>query len=137
MQSSLSAHSGICVKRKLPTHGRGALACRAFCGTLRDVKKFDCITAMKALGEENRLRLVRLLLKQQRSVNELAEALKITQYNVSKHLRVLREAGLVEQEKQGQQRLYALASTFTQHLADNDSVLDLGCCQFDFKKLPK
>ncbi len=92
---------------------------------------------MKALVEDNRLRLVRLLLKQQRSVNELAEALKITQYNVSKHLRVLREAGLVEQEKQGQQRLYALASTFTQHLADNDSVLDLGCCQFDFKKLPK
>jgi DNA-binding transcriptional ArsR family regulator len=70
-------------------------------------------------------------------VNELAETLQITQYNVSKHLRVLREAGLIQQAKLGQQRLYALAETFTEHLAENKNVLDLGCCQFDFTKLPK
>ena len=92
---------------------------------------------MKALGEENRLRIVRMLLKKQCSVNEIAEALDITQYNVSKHLRVLNEAGLLEKEKNGQQRLYALASEFTEHLAKNKNVLDLGCCQFDFTKLPK
>lgn len=92
---------------------------------------------MKALGEESRLRIVRMLLKGRRSVNELADELDISQYNVSKHLRVLREAGLVEQEKHGQQRLYALASEFSDHLADNHNVLDLGCCQFDFTKLPK
>ena len=101
------------------------------------MKKFDCIKAMKALGEENRLRIVRLLLKGQRGVNDLAESLEISQYNVSKHLRVLREAGLVEQEKMGQQRLYALASEFAEHLTVNKNVLDLGCCQFDFSKLPK
>jgi DNA-binding transcriptional ArsR family regulator len=101
------------------------------------VKKFDCITAMKALGEENRLRMIRMLLKKQCSVNEIAEELDITQYNVSKHLRVLSEAGLLEKEKNGQQRLYALASEFTEHLAENKNVLDLGCCQFDFTKLPK
>lgn len=100
------------------------------------MKKFDCITAMKALGEESRLRIVRMLLKGQCSVNEIADALDITQYNVSKHLRVLKEAGLVEHEKQGQQRLYSLASEFSSHLAENDHVLDLGCCQFDFAKLP-
>ncbi|MFZ4764349.1 MAG: ArsR/SmtB family transcription factor [Roseimicrobium sp.] len=92
---------------------------------------------MKALGEESRLRIVRLLMKRQCSVNELAEALQITQYNVSKHLRVLSEAGLLEKEKQGHQRLYALATEFTEHLAENKNVLDLGCCQFDFTKLPK
>jgi len=71
-------------------------------------KKFDCITAMKALGEENRLRLVRMLLKGRCSVNAVVERrCEITQYNVSKHLRVLMEAGLLEKEKQGQQRLYA------------------------------
>lgn len=100
-------------------------------------KKFDCINALKALGEENRMRIVRLLLKHQRSVNEIAENLGVTQYNVSKHLRVLREADLVELEKQGQQRLYTLAADFREHLADNQNVLDLGCCQFDFNKLPK
>lgn len=101
------------------------------------MKKFDCITAMKALGEENRLRMIRMLLKKQCSVNEIAEELDITQYNVSKHLRVLSEAGLLEKEKNGQQRLYALASEFGEHLAKNKNVLDLGCCQFDFTKLPK
>ncbi len=92
---------------------------------------------MRALGEESRLRIVRLLLKQPRNVNELAEALELPQYNVSKHLRVLKEAGLVSLRKEGQQRVYGLAATFTAHLADNKNVLDLGCCQFDFSKLPK
>ncbi len=101
------------------------------------MKKFDCITAMKALGEENRLRIMRQLLKGQRGVGELATALDISQTNISKHLRVLREAGLVEQEKQAQQRLYALAPQFAQHLKQNGNILDLGCCQFNFAKLPK
>ncbi|MDB6140693.1 MAG: Transcriptional regulator, ArsR family protein [Verrucomicrobiaceae bacterium] len=92
---------------------------------------------MKALGEENRLRILRMLLKKQCSVNEIAETLGITQYNVSKHLRVLSEAGLLDKEKLGQQRLYALASDFSSHLEENNNVLDLGCCQFDFSKLPK
>jgi DNA-binding transcriptional ArsR family regulator len=92
---------------------------------------------MKALGEESRLRIVRMLLNQQRSVNEIAESLDITQYNVSKHLRVLREAGLIEQEKSGQQRLYSLAPAFSAHLVENKHVLNLGCCQFDFSKMPK
>jgi DNA-binding transcriptional ArsR family regulator len=101
------------------------------------VKKFNCIIAMKALGEESRLRIIRMLMKKQCSVNEIAEALDLTQYNVSKHLRVLREADLIDQEKSGQQRLYALAAAFTEHLAEKKNVLDLGCCQFDFTKLPK
>lgn len=101
------------------------------------MKKFDCIHALKALGEENRLRIVRLLLRQPHSVNEIAEQIGASQYNVSKHLRVLREAGLLEQNKKGQQRLYGLAADFREHLSENRHVLDLGCCQFDFTKLPK
>jgi DNA-binding transcriptional ArsR family regulator len=102
-----------------------------------DVKKFDCIPAMRALGDEKRLRIVRLLLKRRCSVSEIVEAVGLTQYNVSKHLRILREAGLVEQEKRSQQRLYSLAAAFAKHLETKRSVLDLGCCQFDFSKLPK
>ncbi len=101
------------------------------------MKKFDCIPALKALGEENRMRMVRMLLKQKCSVNEIADELDITQYNVSKHLRVLREAGILMTEKQGQQRLYGLAEDFNKHLVENKNVLDLGCCTFDFNKLPK
>ena len=106
-------------------------------GRINTMRKFDCITAMKALGEETRLRIVRMLLKKQCSVNEIAETLGITQYNASKHLRVLSTAGLAECEKQGQQRLYRLASDLSSHLKKNNDVLDLGCCQFDFSKLPE
>jgi DNA-binding transcriptional ArsR family regulator len=104
---------------------------------LAGVKGMDCITAMKALGEESRLRIVRRLMQKPCSVNELAEGLELAQYNVSKHLRVLTEAGLIEQEKQGQQRFYRLAGEFAEHLAAQKNVLDLGCCQFDFNQLPK
>jgi DNA-binding transcriptional ArsR family regulator len=99
------------------------------------VKKFDCIPAMKALSEESRLRIVRLLLKQARSVNELAEEMGVPQYNISKHLRVLKEAQLLTLKKEGQQRVYGLAPAFTAHLEQQPDVLDLGCCSFDFSKL--
>jgi len=66
----------------------------------------DCIAALKALGEETRLRILRLLFKEPLSVNEISARLKASQYNVSKHLRIMREAGLLEAEKQGKQRLY-------------------------------
>jgi len=104
---------------------------------MQPVKDFDCIHALKALGEENRLRIVRMLLKRQHSVNEIARSLGVTQYNVSKHLRVLREAGLLDQQKDGQHRVYGLAANFRAHLTENKNVLDLGCCQFDFNKLPR
>lgn len=83
------------------------------------------------------MRIVRILLEGQHSVNDIAEGLKLTQYNVSKHLRILREAGLLETKKQGQQRLYGLAKDFRNHLAANDHVLDLGCCTFHFDRLPE
>ena len=97
----------------------------------------DCIAALKALGELNRLRIVRLLLKEQLGVNQISERLDISQYNVSKHLRVLKAAGLVEMEKEGQQRLYTVVPRLRRQLAAHRNVLDLGCCSFRFDRLPK
>ncbi len=77
-----------------------------------------------------------MLMARQHSVNEIAESLGMTQYNVSKHLRVLREASLLDQEKHGQQRVYSLAAALRSHLVKNKNVLDLGCCTFDFSKFP-
>jgi DNA-binding transcriptional ArsR family regulator len=67
----------------------------------------DCIAALKALGEETRLRMLRLLFKEPLSVNAIAQRLKVSQYNVSKHLRIMREAGLLEVEKRGKNHLYS------------------------------
>lgn len=100
------------------------------------VNKIDCIAALKALGELNRLRIVRLLLKNQRSVNEVGEQLNMSQYNVSKHLKILREAGLLEVEQRGKQRLYTVAPAFRAHLKTNANVLELDCCTFRLDRLP-
>lgn len=99
------------------------------------MKQFDRIGTIKALGEESRLRILRGLLNGSHSVNDLATSLGLSTYNTSKHLRILKDAGLVECEKHGQQRLYAIAADLRLHLAANSQVLDLGCCLFRFDQL--
>lgn len=64
--------------------------------------------AFNAVAEPQRRKILLLLKERERSVNELANALRITQPQTSKHLRVLREVGLVRVREAGQQRLYAL-----------------------------
>ena len=95
------------------------------------------MAVLKALGEMNRLRIMRLLLKEQLGVNAIAQRLHISEYNVSKHLRILKEAGLLEMEKLGKQRLYGVVPCLKDELAANKNVLELDCCTFRFDKLPK
>jgi DNA-binding transcriptional ArsR family regulator len=101
------------------------------------VTGLNCIAALKALGEETRLRMLRLLFQEQLSVNEITERLQLSQYNISKHLRVMREAGLLELEKHGKQRFYRVSSQLKKHVGANHNLLDLGCCTFRLDKLPK
>jgi DNA-binding transcriptional ArsR family regulator len=61
-----------------------------------------------ALGEPSRLRIVELLRSGPCSVGEIAEALGIRQPQVSKHLRVLGDAGLVTGEPVARRRIYHL-----------------------------
>ena len=61
-----------------------------------------------ALGDPQRRHILRLLGEHERSVGELARALPISRPAVSRHLRVLREAGLAREEPRGTQRIYAL-----------------------------
>jgi DNA-binding transcriptional ArsR family regulator len=62
-----------------------------------------------ALAEPNRFRIVELLIKGARPVNDICERLDLNQPQVSKHLRVLKDAGLVDVEARAQQRLYMLS----------------------------
>jgi DNA-binding transcriptional ArsR family regulator len=60
------------------------------------------------LAEPSRRRILDLLRERERSVGELVEDLRLSQPGVSKHLRVLREAGLVGVRADAQRRLYQL-----------------------------
>ena len=64
--------------------------------------------AFNAIAEPQRRRILTLLKERERPVNELARALRMTQPRASKHLRVLREVGLVRVREAGRQRVYAL-----------------------------
>lgn len=61
-----------------------------------------------ALGDANRRAIVELLRPGERSVQELADALPISRPAVSRHLRLLKRAGLVVEEPRGTRRLYRL-----------------------------
>jgi len=65
-------------------------------------------TSLQALADPSRRRIVELLLARELPVGELVEALPIAQSGVSRHLRILREAGMVRCRAEGQRRLYAL-----------------------------
>src|SRR4249919_1254193 len=62
----------------------------------------------EALGDPNRRAIVELLGSGGRSVRELADALPISRPAVSRHLRLLKDAGLVTEEAQGTRRIYSL-----------------------------
>ena len=64
--------------------------------------------AFEAIAEPNRRRILDLLQSGERPAGEVVEALAITQPGVSKHLRLLREAGLVRVRADGQRRLYSV-----------------------------
>lgn len=98
--------------------------------------KTDCTDILKALADRTRLRLIKALLEQDSGVNELTERLEISQYNTSKHLRVLRGAGIVDLRAIGTRREYFIAPGFRRRLQREGPVLDFGCCTFRFDQLP-
>jgi DNA-binding transcriptional ArsR family regulator len=64
--------------------------------------------AFNAVGDPHRREILDLLAGGERPVNDLVEQLRLAQPQVSKHLRVLREVGLVTARDEGRQRLYRL-----------------------------
>ena len=67
------------------------------------------LETFRALAEPNRLQIVELLLAGPRPVGDMVDELGLRQPQVSKHLRVLSEAGLVDVRVDAQRRIYALS----------------------------
>jgi DNA-binding transcriptional ArsR family regulator len=73
---------------------------------------------LTALAQPNRLQIVELLLSGPRPVAEIVERLKLRQPQVSKHLRVLHDAGVVDVRPLAQQRIYSLKPQAFRELDD-------------------
>src|SRR3954454_3869620 len=76
---------------------------------------------LKALADPSRRTVLEILRDHPASAGELADALPIARPGVSRHLRVLREAGLVEVRQEAQRRIYSLRP---EPLADVDEWLE-------------
>jgi len=63
----------------------------------------------KALSDRTRLRLLQLLMGRELCVCEMVEALEMPQYKVSRHLGILRRAGLITDRREGTWALYSIA----------------------------
>ena len=72
----------------------------------------------RAMGEPLRLRILQELEQGESSVSALAERIGSTQPNVSKHLRVLQDAGLLKRRQQGNSAFYSIADPMVFELCE-------------------
>ena len=65
----------------------------------------------KALGDENRLKIIYLLMKRDMCVCEMVAALEASQPTTSHHLKILENAGLIERKRKGQWVFYGISNS--------------------------
>jgi len=84
--------------------------------TLVATNVFLVTDPLSAAAEPNRRRILQLLASQPRTVSEVAAEFTVTRSAISQHLLVLADAGLVEAEKVGRQRIYRVVPSGLQQL---------------------
>jgi DNA-binding transcriptional ArsR family regulator len=106
---------------------------------MRDRLRSDkCARKLKALAAPERLKIVQCLQDGPRSVTELADALGRSLANVSHHLGILKNAGLVRDERMGKFIRYSLPPDVFQPAAGDDpAYFELGCCSLQMPEVKR
>lgn len=93
----------------------------------------ECASVLKALADETRLRILESLLTEEKCVSDLVRELSYPQPHVSHHLRILRNSGVVEGLREGQQVRYRITPVVRRALTDRQGqALNFGCCELRF-----
>lgn len=90
----------------------------------------ECARVLRILAEPTRLQVIRTLLDGPKHVHRIHRGLGVEQSLLSHHLRVLRDAGLVEARRDGKAVLYRLSPALDP--PRRRTALDLGCCRLTF-----
>ncbi len=88
-------------------------------------------TRLQALAEPNRLRIIQCLRTGSKNVTQLAKELNIEVVNVSHHLSVLREAGLVRDQKRGRYVVYTLNPEVFVNQGNKSLSVNLDWCKIE------
>ncbi|MGH8610155.1 MAG: ArsR/SmtB family transcription factor, partial [Gammaproteobacteria bacterium] len=98
-----------------------------------DLTERECANVLRALADETRLRILESLLVREKCVSDLVEEIGKQQPHVSRHLRILREAGVIEGIREGQRVCYRIAPDMQLRLKTlRHEAIDLGCCRISF-----
>lgn len=92
----------------------------------------SCASLLKNLADETRLAVVQQLMHGPKHVGEINETLGVEQSLLSHHLKILRNSGIVNAERDGKAVLYSLAPEFEARTQGN--AINLGCCQITFEE---
>ncbi|ULA65228.1 MAG: Transcriptional regulator, ArsR family (Modular protein) [Nitrospira sp.] len=93
----------------------------------------ECAAILRAMGDPTRLAILESLLAQEKCVGDLVAELNRPQPYISHHLRILRQAGLIEGQRDGKQICYRIAPHMQSTLKRRgEQGLDFGCCQLNF-----
>ena len=91
-----------------------------------------CAKVLRALGDETRLKILSFLFNGEFSVSDISEGVGVEYSQISHHLSVLRNAGLVSDSKEGKFVIYKLHPVFYNGDFEKKNVLDFDCCSIEF-----
>ncbi len=91
----------------------------------------ECSKRLKALADPERLRLIEALLERPQSVSDLAALLDNEMGNISHHLKILRNQGLVVTRREGKSIIYSLSPKLFSRRGGGVGRIDFGCCRID------
>ncbi|MGH7165119.1 MAG: ArsR/SmtB family transcription factor [Nitrospiraceae bacterium] len=93
----------------------------------------QCAEVLRALGDETRLRILESLLVEEKCVSDMVKEIRKAQPHVSHHLRILRDAGLIEGVREGKRICYRVSPRMQLALKSaRRQALDFGCCRISF-----
>src|SRR5437868_3176123 len=93
----------------------------------------ECARKLRSLADADRLRIVQCLRDGPKNVTEIADELNLLHVNVSHHLRVLRQAQVLLDEKHGRFMVYRLNPEVYEPAESKKTTdhLNLGCCRLE------
>jgi len=89
------------------------------------------VEVFKALGDETRLRIVKCLLNQEYCACDFTSEIEKDQTTISRHLKILVDAGILKSEKKGRNIIYSIKDKDTNEMLIKFGIKGIPCCEDD------
>ncbi len=87
------------------------------------------VEIFKALGDDTRIKIIRCLLNQQYCACDFTSDIEKDQTTISRHLKILVDAGLLKSEKKGRNIIYSIKDKATKEMLTNFGIKGISCCE--------